>query len=87
MIRLWDTATSKQVGSGIQTVENQAAFAHVLADGRSVLVLSRTGEAWQWPLDPGVWATTACRIANRHLTRAEWRSVLSNLPYDPACTG
>jgi hypothetical protein len=29
----------------------------------------------------------ACRIANRNLTREEWRQYLGDLPYQPICPG
>jgi hypothetical protein len=37
-------------------------------------------------VDPAVWLDTACRVAGRSLTEDEWREVLPDRPYAPACT-
>lgn len=33
------------------------------------------------------WKRLACRIANRNLTRQEWRQYLGDLPYQKTCPG
>jgi len=38
-------------------------------------------------LDIPSWPGKACRIANRNLTREEWRQYLGDLPYQPICPG
>ncbi len=39
-----------------------------------------------WDLDPEHWATTACRVAGRNLTRAEWADNIGELaPYQATC--
>ena len=38
-----------------------------------------------WDLDPDRWATTACGIAHRNLTRAEWKQYLPGRPYERTC--
>jgi len=36
-------------------------------------------------LDPDVWQQTACRVAGRNLTRAEWAEYLGDQPYRATC--
>jgi hypothetical protein len=38
-----------------------------------------------WDVDPHSWAKRACDIANRNLTREEWRKYLGDLPYRKTC--
>jgi WD40 repeat protein len=38
-----------------------------------------------WDADPARWATLACTIADRNLTKAEWRQYLSDYPYQITC--
>jgi hypothetical protein len=36
-------------------------------------------------LDPAHWQTTACHLAGRNLTRAEWDQYLPGRPYQTTC--
>jgi WD40 repeat protein len=38
-------------------------------------------------LDIASWPKKACLVANRNLTREEWRQYLGDLPYQPICPG
>ena len=38
-----------------------------------------------WDGDPADWAATACRIAGRNLTRAEWDQYFRGRPYHATC--
>jgi WD40 repeat protein len=38
-------------------------------------------------LDIASWPGKACRVANRNLTRQEWRQYMGDLPYQPLCPG
>jgi len=40
-----------------------------------------------WDVRPAVWEHHACVVAGRMLTREEWRSVLADHAYAPACAG
>jgi len=84
-VRLFETETLKQVGSNIPADDNVSALADVLPDDE-MLVLSFTGHAWRWDLDPARWARQACDVANRTLTRAEWRAFLPGRDYAPSCS-
>jgi WD40 repeat protein/class 3 adenylate cyclase len=84
-VRLFDTDTLEQVGANILADDNQAASTDVLP-GDEMLVLSNTGHEWRWDLDPVRWARQACTVANRNLTRAEWRAFLPGWDYAPSCS-
>jgi WD40 repeat protein len=83
-VRLFDTDTLEQVGANIPADDNAWAPADVLP-GDEMLVLSNTGHAWRWDLNPVRWARQACTVANRNLTRAEWRAFLPGWTYAPSC--
>ena len=38
-----------------------------------------------WDLRTATWARLACRVANRQLTRDEWRRYVGATSYRPAC--
>jgi hypothetical protein len=80
---LWDLATGTQVGrlSG----GSRRAMLDLSADGRSLLITSANGQGAVWDIDPDVWATRACALANRTLSREEWEQFLPGRPYEPAC--
>jgi WD40 repeat protein/class 3 adenylate cyclase len=83
-VRLYDTATRKQVGSNLPGVDNMGTWASVLPGDR-LLALVQTGDAFTWDLDPDRWSAQACRVANRQLTPSEWRAFLPDRPYEPTC--
>jgi len=54
-------------------------------DGAHVLMVNGDRTATVWDLRPSTWVARACEVANRTLTRREWKHYLPNIPYDPAC--
>ena len=44
-----------------------------------------TGTDMVWDLDPAHWASTACSVAGRNLTQAEWKQYLPGRPYQLTC--
>jgi hypothetical protein len=54
-------------------------------DGRGLFIVSETGEAWVWDVDPASWERRACQIAGRSMTQAEWNLYLPDRPYDATC--
>jgi WD40 repeat protein len=83
-VRLFETETLKQVGANIPADDNLWAFADVMP-GDEMLILSNSGHAWRWDLNPARWARHACVVANRRLTRSEWRAFLPDREYAPSC--
>jgi WD40 repeat protein len=52
------------------------------------LVTTGFGGVAVWDVDAHGWASRACALVNRALTRAEWSALVgATTPYDPACTG
>ena len=83
-VRLFETETLKQVGSNILADDNLWVTADVMP-GDEMLILSNSGHAWRWDLNPVRWARQACVVANRRLTRSEWRAFLPDREYAPSC--
>jgi WD40 repeat protein len=84
---MWDVATGTVLGQsffpGVGADDNlTAAFT---PDGHRLFVLSETGAAWVWDVDPVSWERRACQIAGRSLTRAEWQLYLPDRPYVATC--
>jgi len=82
---LWDVATGTQIGPSL-TAGSRAAMMDLSADGRRLLMTLANGEGAVWDVDPESWARRACALANRTLTREEWKRFLPGRPYEPACT-
>ena len=86
-VRLWDVASGQQLGApfgGLTGVVKNLAFS---PDGRTLIAASSDGVVRFWDVDLRTWAVRACRIANRNLTRQEWRQYLGNEPYHTTCPG
>jgi WD40 repeat protein len=85
VVRIWDTRAFREVGTPVPLdVGAEGARARFGPDGRVVVV---SGDAVRTiEVDVGAWITRACREVGRTLTEDEWREVLPDRPYDPACT-
>jgi WD40 repeat protein len=46
---------------------------------------NETNDPLMWTVDPARWAATACNIAGRNLTRAEWQQYLPDRRYRSTC--
>jgi hypothetical protein len=55
------------------------------SDGRLLLEVHANGGGAVWDVDPESWKRRACDVANRTLTREEWKEFLPGRSYDPAC--
>ena len=84
-LRLWDVATQKLIGAPLPGAST-AGTAHFFPDGKHIIATSQTGTAIIWNVDPRALETQACNIANRNLTRAEWRQFVGNRTYQPTCS-
>jgi len=65
-------------------VDERVAAAYT-QEGDRLFVVTQTGEAWVWEVDPTSLDERACRIAGRSLTEAEWRLNLPDRPYRATC--
>jgi hypothetical protein len=57
----------------------------VRPDGAAAVVGTSEGAATVWDVGTERWAATACRVAGRNLTRAEWGRYLPGEPYRRTC--
>jgi len=81
---LWDLATGTQIGPRL-TSGGRGAKLDFSPDGRTLLMTHGNGKGAVWDIDPESWARRACALANRTLTRGEWKEFLPGRPYEPAC--
>jgi WD40 repeat protein len=82
-LRLWDVATQKLIGAPIP-VNGGGGSAEFFPDGKHVLAdFGPSGVVFD--VDPADWEGKACRIANRELTRKEWKDFLGRRTYHPVC--
>jgi hypothetical protein len=66
-------------------VGGREALIDLSSDGRRLLMTNGDGTGAVWDIDPESWARRACALANRTLTREEWKEFLPGRPYEPAC--
>ena len=82
--RLIDLATGKLIGAPL--AGGQApGWGTYFPNGKQIVATSWDGTGMDWNVDPQAWAMQACRIANRNLTRAEWRDFLPGRSYRAVC--
>ena len=80
---LWDVASGAQIGPRFGVGGRETLID--LLDGRRLLMTNGDGTGAVWDIDPESWARRACALANRTLTREEWKEFLPGRPYEPAC--
>jgi WD40 repeat protein len=82
-----DAATESILGgSWFPGVDKREMLAALFApDGHRLFIVSETGDAWVWDVDPASWERRACQIAGRNLTHAEWQLYLPDRPYHATC--
>jgi WD40 repeat protein len=91
---LWDVATLQPIGDPLPAGAwgvwgasyGWGGFVEASPDGKRFLTSSGpTLGPVLWDADPADWDATACRIAGRNLTRAEWEQYFSGRPYHVTC--
>ena len=95
-VTLWDLESGLLIGRPL-SIRSDPGGTRVLAfdaAGDAVVVASESStgspgttriEVLRWDLRSESWMRMACRVANRHLTAAEWRRYVGSRPYRPAC--
>lgn len=82
-LRLFEARTLRPIGTSLTSGE-WPTVADFLDDD-TVFARTLDGEALQWRIDAPTLAERACELAGRALTPGEWRSLLPDRPYAPAC--
>ena len=85
-MQLWDAATLQPIGEPMPSPGLLALLVTPSPDGTKVITGTGFGTTVLWDLDVHDWERSACRIAGRNLTRAEWRQYLPDQPYHQTCT-
>jgi WD40 repeat protein len=86
-VDLWDTATLLAIGEPFRIPGDASQLATDHPGGYRIATSTGwpTGTPTVLDLDPSNWQTTACRLAGRNLTRAEWAQYIPELPYQTTC--
>jgi WD40 repeat protein len=81
---IFERATGQAIGDPFPSLA-QFSAASVSPDGKTLITGDGT-QMMRWDIDWTTWRQTACRIAGRNLTQAEWSLYLPNGgPYRPTC--
>jgi WD40 repeat protein len=88
-VRFFDSDGLLQVGDPITLGEGVFGL-WVSGDGSHALQILGSPDgppraAIVWDVTPKAWVRTACDLAGRPFSRVEWRKVMLDRPYDPAC--
>jgi WD40 repeat protein len=85
-VRLWDINTGQQRGLPLHGHLGEVFDVSFNSDG-SILASSSEDSVRLWNLNDEKWADDACTIANRNMTRSEWRRFLQGTtPYRATCS-
>ena len=97
-VRLWDVASSQELGAlwlpdrrvaipgGPPAPEVRAASPFLFRPDHQQLVTAGPHGLRFWNLDEEAWRRIACAVANRNLTEDEWRNFLGEeIPYRRTC--
>jgi WD40 repeat protein/DNA-binding SARP family transcriptional activator len=82
--RLIDITTGKLIGEPLPGADI-GGWGTFSPNGKEIIATFWSGLGVAWNVDPAAWQRQACRIANRNLTRAEWRDFLPQRSYRAVC--
>jgi WD40 repeat protein len=82
-IFLWDTKAAQPFG---ELLTNQRGAAYGVSFSPDGKTLASSGDpVTLWDVDFNSWRARACSLANRNLTRAEWKAEIGDLLYQKTC--
>ena len=81
---LWDVATRLPIGPSFKG-GSEIEYLSFSSSGKT-LTSTCMSQTIQWDVDPAVWKSQACRMANRSLSQEEWRRYLGDEPYRKTCS-
>jgi WD40 repeat protein len=91
-IRLRDMTTGFQIGppllletKGLPLLGDQQFHLSFIAEHQIRVAADEIELAYEWNIDPKILQARACSIANRNLTREEWRQHLGDEAYRKTC--
>jgi WD40 repeat protein len=84
-VHVYDADTGQQIGASLPIARDLFTYATFSPDGRSIVATDASGNVWLYPATVAGWKAYACRLANRNLTRAEWREFVPGHPYEQIC--
>jgi WD40 repeat protein len=83
--KIWSVNSLQQLGADLPGTDGTWMSGAYTADGKSVVVVSRSGKGWLWPVTTAAWEHQACLVAGRNLTREEWSRFVGNRTYARVC--
>ena len=84
-ITLWDVASGQTIGLPLADNMKIVYSLTLSPDGKILASGDNSGKIILWDIDPVSWKTRTCHIANRNLTREEWKQYLGDEPYRATC--
>jgi WD40 repeat protein/DNA-binding SARP family transcriptional activator len=82
-IHLWDVASRREIGTSLPG--DGLSVSAFDPSGTYLIVVYEWGPVFVWDIGPERWKKQACTVAGRSLTREEWRELLPDRRYQPAC--
>jgi WD40 repeat protein len=84
-LRIWDVPSRSLLGVEQLADWEQSTPVFTFSSTNMLAVTSGIDELMLWDLEPDHWGSTACRLAARPLSDAEWERFLGSADYEPTC--
>jgi WD40 repeat protein/DNA-binding SARP family transcriptional activator len=84
-IFLYDVDSGNLLGEALGPNRDSWLYAEFLSDHTEIVGYFDDGSMSRWDVDPQSQIRTACQIAGRELSQAEWDRLVPGRPYQPIC--